>query len=487
MRLHDLMDATEVLEVFRDAPVEVSDVIHDSRSVESGALFCCIPGTTTDGHQFAAAAVERGAVALLVDHELPLAVPQVGVPSVRRAIGPIAARFFGDPSHTMSVVGITGTNGKTSTAFLLGAVMRAAGLHPAVIGTAGVRFDGDIDPWGFTTPEAPTLQRTLASLRARGADAVAMEVSSHALAEHRVDGTVFAVAVFTNLSHEHLDYHGTLEAYFEAKAGLFAPEFTRHAVVNLDDPAGVRLVDRVTAAGGPVTTYAIENPAATVRAARVMTDVRGSRFRLATPQGETDVSISLLGRFNVENALAAAAAATALGIELDSVSAGLEAATAVPGRFEAVRSHAPIGVIVDYAHTAGGIDTALDAARTCTEARVIAVFGCGGDRDRSKRAGMGEAAGRGADVVVLTTDNPRTEDPAAIAEDAAVGLRTTSAEFAIELDRGAAIRMAIGAARPGDIVVILGKGAETMQEWADATIPFDDRVVAAAALESVWN
>ncbi len=381
MRLHDLLDATEVLEIFGDAPVEVTDVMVDSRSVAPGTLFGCIPGTTVDGHEFASAAVDRGAVALVVDHELPLAVPQVRVASVRRSIGPLAARLFGEPSRAMPVVGITGTNGKTSTAFVLGSVFEAGGFHPAVVGTAGIRFAGEVDAWGFTTPEAPTLQRTLAALRARGADAVAMEVSSHALGEHRVDGTVFAAAVFTNLSHEHLDYHGTLDEYFAAKASLFTSGFTTRAVINLDDPVGARLVDLATSAGLAVTTYGLDQPDANVRAANVVCDLHGSRFRLTTPQGHVEVAIALAGRFNVTNALAAAAAGLAVGIDLDAVATGLERATSVPGRFERVESDAPIGVIVDYAHTPGGVDTALAAARTCTDSRVVAVFGCGGDRD----------------------------------------------------------------------------------------------------------
>lgn len=487
MRLHDLLDATEVLEVIHDAPVDVSDITDDSRSVRSGTLFCCIRGARVDGHDFAAGAVAGGASVVLVDRELPLTVPQVLVPSVRRAIGPLADRYFGHPSGTMPVVGITGTNGKTSTAFIVGAVLQAAGFRPAVLGTAGIRFDDEVEPWGFTTPEAPALQRTLASLRSRGADAVAMEVSSHALAEHRVDGTRFAVAGFTNLTRDHLDYHGTIEEYFAAKAMLFDPAFTDRAVVNRDDPAGISLVDRAIGVGLVTTTYAIDDPTADVRADAIVTDLTGNRFRLRTPVGDADVELALRGRFNVENALAAAAVGIALDLELAPIVEGLGAADPVPGRFEAVERDAPIGVIVDYAHTATGITTALEAARSCTDGRVIAVFGCGGDRDPGKREAMGRAAGTAADVVVVTTDNPRSEDPAAIARAAAAGVHATGTECRVELDRRTAIHTAIADARAGDIVVLLGKGAETTQVWADHSVPFDDRVIAAEALGSAWN
>ncbi len=492
MRLHDLLDVAEVLELFNDAPVEVVDVHHDSRSVAPGSLFGCIVGAHADGHRFAGDAVERGAVALLVEHQVPFVVPQARVASVRRAIGPVASRVHGDPSHRMPIVGITGTNGKTTTAALVEAIAAAQGLRPAVVGTLGISFEGAVAANPFTTPEATDLQRTLATLAASGANFVVMEASSHALAEHRVDGTAFAVVVLTNVTHEHLDYHGTVEAYFDAKARLFGPEFAPQAVLNLDDPRGRELGLRARADGLLVTTYALDvdtdsGAAADVVATDLATDAGGTRFRMMLRGVAHDVQLRLPGRFNVANALAAAATGLALDIDGATITEGLARVRSVPGRFEPVGPGTPIGVIVDYAHTPDGIATALAAARTVTAGRVIAVFGCGGDRDVAKRPLMGRAAGLGADFVVLTSDNPRSEDPESIADAAAVGLHEVGVSFTRELDRRTAIRSAIAAARAGDTVMILGKGAETTQQFADRTIEFDDRLVAAELLESAWN
>ncbi|MGZ4798234.1 MAG: UDP-N-acetylmuramoyl-L-alanyl-D-glutamate--2,6-diaminopimelate ligase [Acidimicrobiia bacterium] len=490
MRLHDLLDATEVLEIVDDAPVAVDDITHDSRRVGPGALFCCIPGGHADGHRFAAAAVERGAGALLVDHAvgpLPRPVPQVVVRSVRRAIGPLAAATFEDPSHRMPVLGVTGTNGKTTTTFMLASILTAAGRRPAVIGTLGVRFGDEVLATGFTTPEAPDLQRTLAGLVADGADAVAMEVSSHALAQHRVDGTRFAAACFTNLSREHLDEHGTLSAYFAAKARLFTATFTDRAAVAVDDAHGARLVDLARAAGLCVRTYAVGAPDAAVRVDDVRPDPAGTIARVHGLGEPFPVRVGVPGRFNLANALAAATTASLVGVAPEAIAQGLAALTTIPGRFELIPSKAPFTVVVDYAHTPDGIRVALDSARELATGRVIAVFGCGGDRDPEKRPGMGEAAGRGADLVVLTSDNPRSEAPAAIAAMAAAGLDRAGARYTLELDRGAAIEAAVAAAGPGDVVMILGKGAETGQIVGTERIPFDDRRVAARALDARWS
>lgn len=494
MLLHDLLDAADVLEVLNDSPADVSDVTHDSRSVRPGALFCCVPGARADGHAFASAAVGRGAVALLVEHPVAPAVPQARVRSVRDSLGVLAARVHGDPSHHVPVVGITGTNGKTTTTFLLEGVFAAATLDPAVIGTVGVRYGGRVEPVAFTTPEAPDLQRTLAVLRERGADVIAIEVSSHALSERRVDGTRFAAVCFTNLTHEHLEYHGTLEEYFAAKARLFTPEFSDRAAINIDDVHGEALAVRAAEAGLEVVTYGIDDATgngagANVRAQDLRGDATGTSFRLHVDGDAVDLRIPLPGRFNVANALAAAATASALDLDLNlaTIALGLAGAPAVPGRFEPIGSGAPIAVFVDYAHTPDGIATVLAAARSLTLGRVIAVFGCGGDRDPAKRAGMGAAAGRGADVVVLTTDNPRSEVPAKIAAAAESGLRAVDATYTIELDRREAIRNALRTAVGGDTVLILGKGAETGQQVGDEVLPFDDRLVAAEELESAWS
>ncbi len=485
MLLHDLLDAAEVLEVVHDAPIAVTDVIHDHRAASPGALFCCVVGARSDGHDFAAAAVDRGAVALLVEHGVAPAVPQARVRSVRTALGPVAARFHGDPSRSLTMLGVTGTNGKTTTTFLLERIALAAHHAPARLGTLGASFAGVTAPATFTTPEATDLQRTLAVLRRDGADVVVMEVSSHALSQHRVDGTHFAVVGFTNLTREHLDHHHTMDDYFAAKARLFTREFADDAAINVDDSYGAVLVDLAKDAGLAVTTFGTD-PAATVRAEAIEVGADGSRFRLRVPGESLDVRVALPGRFNVENALAAAAMATVAGIDPAAIATGLAEPGGVPGRFEVVRS-APVTVVVDYAHTPEGIATVLRAARELGRGRVVAVFGCGGDRDAEKRPAMGAAAGRGADLVVLTTDNARSEDPAAIAAAAEVGLRDVGARYTVELDRRTAIRTALAAASPGDTVLVLGKGAEPGQILGVTHLDFDDRVVAAEELEAVWT
>ncbi len=467
MRLDDLLAAVAGrLERFeldtgagpsRSAEVEVTAVTHDSRSVGPGALFCCIPGSQVDGHDLAPAAVTAGAVALLCERPLGLGVPELRVRSVRAAMGPVAAAVHGDPSTQLEVVGVTGTNGKTTTTHLLAAILDAAGRPCGVIGTlTGAR----------TTPEAPELQARLAGFVAEGRRAVAMEVSSHALEQHRVDATTFAVAVFTNLSQDHLDYHGTMEAYFRAKARLFEPGRSARAVVNLDDPYGRLLHDAATI---PTTGFSLAD------ATEVELGAQGSRFCWRGSQVRTP----LAGRFNLANALAAATAATELGVDVEAVAHGLAAARAVPGRFELVDAGQPFAVVVDYAHTPDGMAQVLVAARELTGpgGRVLVVFGCGGDRDRAKRPAMGASAAAGADVVVVTSDNPRSEDPHAIIASVRAGI-PHDARPIIEPDRRAAIALALERAVAGDVVVIAGKGHETTQVIGVSCAPFDDRVVA---------
>lgn len=487
MQLHDLLDATEVLEIIDDAPVRVLDVIHDSRAASPGSLFCCIRGGRTDGHDHARAAVAAGAVALLAERrvtDLDRPVPQVIVGSVRAAVGPVAARAAGDPSRQVPVFGVTGTNGKTTTVTMLAAILAAAGRRPAVVGTLGVHFGSDVVATGFTTPEAPELQRTLADLVARGADAVTMEVSSHALAHRRVDGTHLAGAGFTNLSPEHLDEHGSMDAYLAAKTRLFTGGFTDRATVCIDDAAGRDVAAAARAAGLTVRTVALDSADADVTAHDVVVAATGTTAVVDGLDGSLDVSVPLAGRFNLANALVAVGMAAQWGVSPDALVHGLAGVAVVPGRFERVVSAAPVTVIVDYAHTPAGIAAALRAARELTGGRVLAVFGCGGDRDAGKRPEMGAAAGALADAVVLTSDNPRSEDPAAIAAAAATGLDRVGASYSVELDRRAAIAAAIGAARPGDVVMVLGKGAETGQIVGTERRPFDDRVVAADLLEA---
>jgi UDP-N-acetylmuramoyl-L-alanyl-D-glutamate--2,6-diaminopimelate ligase len=448
------------------ADVEVGSIELDSRRAGPGSLFCCIRGERTDGHDHAPEAVSRGAVALLVERPLDLAVPQLVVADSRVAMAPLAVTFHRAPSRSMSMVGVTGTNGKTTTTFLLRSIFVEAGRRAEVLGTlSGAR----------TTPEAPELQATLASLRDGGVEAVAMEVSSHALAQHRVDGTWFEVVVFTNLSPEHLDYHDTMDAYFDAKARLFTPAFAAQAVIDVDSPWGTRLLGESSI---PTTSFSID------AAEDLVVGPTGSTFRW---RGES-VALGLGGQFNVANALAAAEAAHALGIPPPVVAAGLSQPLSVPGRFEIVDAGQPFTVIVDYAHTPDGLEQLLAAARAGSgQGEVTVVFGCGGDRDAAKRPTMGEVAATGADRVVLTSDNSRGEPTGAIIDAVKLGYdRATSHPrhaLVIESDRRAAIAAALGAARPGDVVVIAGKGHETTQTIGDVVTPFDDREVARRELE----
>jgi UDP-N-acetylmuramoyl-L-alanyl-D-glutamate--2,6-diaminopimelate ligase len=487
VRLHDLLDGLDVRELRGDSDVDVQSVVHDNRNARPGSLFCCIPGTTTDGHVYARSAVEAGAVALLVEHWLDIDVPQARVGSVRAVVGPLAARFYGEPSRAMRVLGVTGTNGKTTTTYLLESIARAAGDRTGVVGTVGARIDDDPFDVRHTTPEATDLQELLATMRDAGTVTVAMEVSSHALDQHRVDGTHFAATCFTNLTHDHLDYHGTLDAYFEAKARLFTMVFTRRAAIDIDDAHGRLLRDRATAAGVEVTTFAVDDPAADVTAEGVALGARETTFTLAGSDGtRVPVRTALVGPFNVANALAAAATARLAGYDLDAITRGLAAQIVVPGRMERVDAGQDFAVVVDYAHTPDALQAVLGAARTLAAAggRVIVVFGCGGDRDRAKRPVMGAVATTLADVAFLTSDNPRSEDPAAIAADVLAGVPRDTPAPEVELDRRMAIRDALSTARAGDIVVIAGKGHETGQTTGGVTLPFDDRLVAREELEA---
>ncbi len=473
VRLDDLLAALDdqpalrglsVLGVDADrfATVELRAAAHDSRRLVPGDLFCCVRGRLHDGHDHAAAAVAAGAAALLVERPLGLGVPELVVPDVRRAMGPVAAVLLGDPSATLDVVGVTGTNGKTTTTHLLAAVLNRAGRNCGVIGTlSGVR----------TTPEAPELQQLLAAFLAEGRRSVAMEVSSHALDLHRVDGTHFRVAVFTNLSRDHLDHHADMAAYFQAKAMLFEPDRCELAVLCTDDPHGRLLLD---AALVPSLGYGIAD------ATDLEISETGSRF---TWRGVA-MAIALPGRFNVLNALAAATVAAHLGVPPEVIAAGLADVSSIPGRFELVHEGQPFVAAVDFAHTPDGLENLLVAARELAgPGRVVVVFGAGGDRDPSKRPEMGEVVARLADVVVLTTDNPRHEDPAAIMASVQRGL-ADHPDVTSEPDRAAAIALGVAACRPGDVLLVAGKGHETTQTIGDVVTPFVDREVLAGALRA---
>jgi UDP-N-acetylmuramoyl-L-alanyl-D-glutamate--2,6-diaminopimelate ligase len=453
------------------AGVEITDLVYDNRLVTPGALFFCVVGYTRDGHDFAPDAVARGAAALVVEHPVDLDVPQVQVPSVRAAMAPAAAAFFKDPTARLQTSGVTGTNGKTTTAFLLRALLEAAGRPTGLLGTVKSVIGGTEHEVQRTTPEAIDLQRTFKDMLDSGDTACVMEVSSHALSLHRADAIHFAAAIFTNLTQDHLDFHPTMEDYFQAKRMLFADLRPQAAVINIDDEYGRRLATEVP---DPVT-FALHAPA-TYRATDVATQLDGSSFIAETPDGPVHLRSPLRGEFNVYNVLGAFAAARALNVPAEICQAAIATAGQVPGRFETVDEGQPFAVLVDYAHTPDSLENVLKAARPLTENRVHVVFGCGGDRDRGKRPLMGEIARRLADRVIVTSDNPRSEDPEAIIEEI---LQGSGRDVLHDPDRRQAIATAIEGAGAGDIVVIAGKGHEQGQEFEHGRkIPFDDVTVA---------
>jgi UDP-N-acetylmuramoyl-L-alanyl-D-glutamate--2,6-diaminopimelate ligase len=467
--LDHLLGALAVSDVLNARPgVAVTDLAYDSRRVSAGTLFFCVPGEHRDGHDHAGDAARRGAAALVVQHPVAVSAPQIIVADSRAAMAPAADRFFGEPTRQLRVIGVTGTNGKTTTSFLVRSILEASGSGCGLIGTVEQRIGGVAEKAARTTGEAIDLQRTFRRMLDAGDRACAMEVSSHALALHRVDDVRFAAAIFTNLTHDHLDFHGSMEEYFAAKQTLFDGRCPR--AVNADDAYGARLAAELR--------FGV-NAAGDVRAEQVMTALDATRFRLVTPAGDTPVTLRLRGAFNVANALAAAAGALLVGVALPSIQAGLAALAGVPGRFETVDAGQPFMVVVDYAHTPDALANVLRAARGVSDGRVLVVFGCGGDRDRGKRPQMGRVAAALADDVIVTTDNPRSEDPEAIIREIVAG---TTTPVTIEPDRRRAIHTAIGRAGAGDVVVIAGKGHEQGQETCGETTPFDDRHVAREAL-----
>jgi UDP-N-acetylmuramoyl-L-alanyl-D-glutamate--2,6-diaminopimelate ligase len=434
------------------APVEIGDLAYDTRQVGPGALFFCIRGGHADGHSFAAAAAERGAAALVVERPVPVDLPQLVVADTRGAMPAAAALFFGDPSAGLPVAAVTGTNGKTTTAFLLRSIFEADGRPTGLLTNIERRVGGEPRPTGLNTPEAIDLQRLLREMLDGGDRAAVLEATSEAAAQGRLDGTRFAVLVFTNLTQDHLNFHGTMEAYFAAKAALFAQ--ADRAVVNVGDEWGRRLAASLPDA-------------------------------IAFDTGSTaldGIDLPLRGSFNRENAIGAALAAEALGVGRDAVKRGIESLRSVPGRFETIDAGQPFTVIVDYAHTPDSLENVIGAARGLGGDRLTVVFGAGGDRDRGKRPLMGRAVSELADRAILTSDNPRSEDPAAIAAEVAAG---ASNKLELELDRRTAIARALADAQPGDVVLIAGRGAEPEQELAGGKIPFDDREVAWEALAAL--
>ena len=481
MKLRDLLAGADVIEIDGDGEIDISALAYDSRQVIDGALFFCVPGYTTDGHDFAPLAVQAGACAVVVERRLELApqIVQVQVGSARTAMAHAAVRFYGDPTAQLRVVGVTGTNGKTTTAFLVRHILEQAGVQTGLLGTIKQVVGGVEEEVVRTTPEAIEMQATLSRMVAAGDRAAAIEVSSHALSLNRVDGIRFAVAAFTNLTQDHLDFHKDMEDYFLAKRRLFQSDRADHAVINVDDPYGDKLATEFDA----TTFSAAGDERADYRAVELGFDASGSHFRCITPAGEADVVLALPGHFNVENALCALASTAVLGLELDEIIAALASAERVPGRFEPIDEGQSFTVLVDYAHTPDSLENVLMAARQITApgSGLICVFGCGGDRDRDKRPLMGEIAARLADVAIVTSDNPRSEDPLAIIEEIRDGMAASNgtAQIETEPDRRAAIARALALAAAGDTVVIAGKGHEQGQEFEHGRKnPFDDREVA---------
>ncbi len=486
MRLEELVAGIGGARIRGDGGAEIVDLAYDSRRVGPGTLFFCVPGEHADGHDHGPAAAAAGAAALVVERELELDLPQVVVADARAAMAPLAARQQGDPTAELRVVAVTGTNGKTTTAFLLREILEAAGVRCGLLGTVKQVVGGAEEEVERTTPEAIDLQASFRRMLDGGDRACVMEVSSHALTLHRADAIDFEVALFTNLTQDHLDFHAGMEEYYLAKRRLFAELAPRTAIVNADDAYGRRL-----AAEFECRTFSAAGAAADYSAREVGFDAGGATFAVALPGPngeEIPVRTSLPGHFNVANALAALAAAAALGIEPRRAAAGLARAARVPGRFEPIDEGQDFTVLVDYAHTPDSLQNVLRAARRLTDGRLIAVLGAGGDRDRDKRPKMGRAGGELADLVVITSDNPRSEDPAAIVAAVAAGAAGLAAEVEVEVDRRAAIALALSRAGGGDSVVIAGKGHEQGQEFeAGRKVPFDDRDVARQELRRLGS
>ena len=490
MRLEELLDIIEEKRISGPKDIEVKGLAYNSKEVQAGNAFFCIKGLVTDGHLFAADAAERGASVIFLERDLDVEVPEsivrVKVPDTRQALALCAARFYGSPSKKLRLIGVTGTNGKTTTGFLVENVFKKAGMTTGLIGTVENHIGDIIEHVERTTPESLDLQAFLRRMVDAGVEVAVMEVSSHALELHRVSGCAFEVVVFTNLTQDHLDFHLSIEEYFGAKKRLFEGEefgVQRTAVINYDDAFGRRLLHETPQ---PTRSYGMDEKA-DVSAIGVDITPTGNRFEILFGEESIPLSTKLQGRFNIYNCLAAACVAFQMGVDSDSIVEGLEMLPGVPGRFENIECGQEFTAIVDYAHTPDGVTSLLDACREVSGGRVIIVVGCGGDRDRSKRPLMGRAAVEMSDLCIITSDNPRSEDPAEIIGMIVEGVRDRypSERYAVEVDRRKAIKKAISDARPGDLVVVAGKGHESGQIFSDRIIEFDDRQVVRECLKEV--
>lgn len=485
LHLSDLLQPFKTVSVTGDPSVEIAGLTHDSRRVKPGDLFVCVKGTKYDGHDFLADAFAAGAAGAVVErvppgHEGRLLVT---VDSVDAILPELAARFHGYPAERLTLIGVVGTNGKTTSTYLIRSILETAGYSVGLIGTIQNLVRNRALPAANTTPGSIELQALLAEMAAEGCQYVVMEVSSHAIALGRTRGCRYSAGLFTNITEDHLDFHKSFAEYFRVKQSFFAdlgPD--AWAVINGDDPKAAAMLEATRAR---TLTYGL-NPQAMVRAERVRVAVDGASYQIVTPVGQWPMRLQLTGHFNVYNSLGALSMGLALGIDPPTIKRGLGMVSGVPGRFQTVSAGQRFGVVVDYAHTADGLENLLKTARQLTPGTLILVFGCGGDRDRGRRSGMGRVAARYADAIFVTSDNPRSEDPAAIIkeiEDSLRGAGKTPGEYRLIVDRTQAIRAAIAAAQPNDLVVIAGKGHETYQDFGDHRIHFDDREVAAAALE----
>lgn len=493
MKLNELASTLTIAQITGSGDITITGLQTDSRKVAPGDLFICLPGHTVDGHDYAAQAAEQGAAALVTERQLDIDLPQVIVKDCRYAMAVMADAFFGSPSSHMKMIGVTGTNGKTTTTYLIEKMMNDHAVNTGLIGTIQMRYGGRTFPMSGTTPEALELQRSLDDMSANGVQCCIMEVSSHALEQGRVKGTDFRTAIFTNLTQDHLDYHKTMEDYRAAKGLFFARlgnKFShqknqrKYAVLNSDDEAS-QYFAKVTAA--EVITYGL-NEKADVRASEISITAQGTHFHVDTFKGSTDIQLKMVGKFNVYNALAAITAGLLEGLELEGIKQSLESVPGVDGRVESVDEGQPFAVIVDYAHTPDGLENVLKTVNEFAKGRVITVFGCGGDRDRTKRPIMGKIAAKYSDVVMVTSDNPRTENPDLILKDIEAGLTEDAVpqeKYQLVVDRREAIQKAIEMASPDDVVLIAGKGHETYQIIGHTKHDFDDRVVAKEAIRGM--
>lgn len=487
MRIKDLLNALPGARVEGSIDRDVTAMAYDSRRVVPGTLFVAVPGQKIDGGEFMAEAVDRGAPAVLCqfDAVAPAKITRIRVPDVREAMARASNAFYGCPSSQLKVIGVTGTNGKTTVAFMVKSMLEAAGLKSGLIGTVRYEIGDRVIPAQRTTPESVDIQQLMSQMLKADCRACVMEVSSHALEQKRVWGIEYDVAIFTNLTQDHLDYHGTMEQYYSAKSRLFHPDWKpskrQTAIINIDDQYGARLAQDSQIAVR--LTYGVEQ-AAELKATRLELSREGSRFVVQTSDRTFACRLPLIGRHNVYNALAAIGAALALGLPIPQIQAALNALAPVPGRLEAIRKGQPFGVYVDYAHTDDALQNVLTTLREITPGRLLLTFGCGGARDVTKRPKMGRVAAKLADYVILTSDNPRRESPADIAAQIEQGFRNVrQTDYHIELERRRAIQEIIHMAKPGDTVLIAGKGHETYQEFSDTVVPFDDRIYAAETIE----